>query len=287
MKLATTLLATTAAGAIAFAAAVALNGPENKTGQLMSPGTVKIEPGLIDYRLPGEYLASGHPVDAPVTPVRFPDGFEMMQYQVSAGDYALCVADGNCKPADGAQAGADLPVTGIDYKDAVNYADWLSDRTGEGWRLPTDAEWTFAAAERFRDEILGPAGDVNNPAARWLAQYRQEASNAAPLPEPQSFGHFGTNGKGVADIAGNVWEWTSTCYVRATVEPDGQLARRIENCGVRVAAGRHRAYMSFFIRDGKSGGCAAGLAPTNLGIRLVRDPPSLLARMKALVSLDG
>jgi hypothetical protein len=40
--------------------------------------------------------------------------------------------------------------------------------------------------------------------------------------------------------------------------------------------------MSYFIRDGKSGGCAAGMAPDNLGIRLVREPDSLLARLRKL-----
>ena len=50
----------------------------------------------------------------------------------------------------------------------------------------------------------------------------------------------------------------------------------IENCGVHVVAGFHRTYMSNFIRDGKSGGCAIGLPPDNLGFRLVREPKGFL-----------
>lgn len=84
-------------------------------------------------------------------------------------------------------------------------------------------------------------------------------------------------------MGGNVWEWTSTCYVRATIEGDGRLCYATENCGVRVAGGRHRASMSFFIRDGKSGGCAAGMPPANLELRLVRDMPTLWARLRATV----
>lgn len=81
----------------------------------------------------------------------------------------------------------------------------------------------------------------------------------------------------------NVWEWTSTCYVRATTEADGRVYDATENCGVRVAGGRHRASMSFFIRDGKSGGCAAGMPPPNLGLRLVRDMPTLRGRLRASI----
>jgi formylglycine-generating enzyme required for sulfatase activity len=88
-------------------------------------------------------------------------------------------------------------------------------------------------------------------------------------------------------MSGNVWEWTSTCYTRATIDRDGNPGQSVENCGARVAGGKHRAYMSFFIRDGKSGGCAAGMAPHNLGIRLVREQPSLLAKLKVLLDLRG
>ncbi|TKB99534.1 MAG: formylglycine-generating enzyme family protein, partial [Mesorhizobium sp.] len=81
--------------------------------------------------------------------------------------------------------------------------------------------------------------------------------------------------KGVADIAGNVWEWTSTCYSHAIIAIDGKrIESSIDNCGVHVVEGFHRTYMSDFIRDGKSGGCAVGTPPDNLGFRLVRDRPS-------------
>lgn len=51
------------------------------------------------------------------------------------------------------------------------------------------------------------------------------------------------------------------------------------NCGVRVAAGAHRSYMTNFIRDPRGGGCAAGLPPANLGFRLVREEAGPLALM--------
>src|SRR3546814_5931376 len=85
----------------------------------------------------------------------------------------------------------------------------------------------------------------------------------------QPLGHFGENSLGFADMAGNVWEWTNTCFSRH------QLAAPVlpprEDCGVRVLAGAHLAAMSDFIRDPRSGACSVGLPPANLGFRLVRE----------------
>ena len=57
------------------------------------------------------------------------------------------------------------------------------------------------------------------------------------------------------------------------------VAKTSANCGVRIAEGAHRAYVTDFIRDARAGGCAAGTPPDNLGFRLVRDEPSFVARI--------
>ena len=246
-------------------------------------GIVTVAPGSFEFRLPGEYLKDGRPVDAPKRAVAFRRSFKIMKDEVSAADYAACVAARACEAAEGGNASATLPVTGVSYRDATAYAAWLSAKTGETWRLPTDEEWAFAAAERRSDDALGVSQDKANPAARWLARYRAEAGAAGKRDaEPKPLGHFGLNSNGLSDIAGNVWEWTSTCYTRATMSEGGKVASNTDNCGVRVVAGRHRGYMSTFIRDGRSGGCAAGLAPDNLGFRLVREGPSLISYMRGL-----
>ena len=72
-------------------------------------------------------------------------------------------------------------------------------------------------------------------------------------------------------MAGNVCEWTATCYARNALDA-GVVAATV-NCGIRVVEGRHRTYMSDFIRDARAGGCSVGTPPRNLGFRLVRDDP--------------
>ena len=236
--------------------------------------TVFIAPGTVEYSQPGEFLAGGRPVAAPTEQVAFESSIEIMAYQVGLQDFQRCVADGACKPADAAPgAPGHVPVTGVSYNDAVAYAAWYSRKTGETWRLPTDAEWAYAAGERFTGDIFVTADDPSNPAVAWIRRYREEAERGrARDPQPKPAGFFGPNANGVFDMAGNVWEWTSTCYFRATLSPDrAEIVDTVENCGVHVMEGRHRAYMSNFIRDGKSGGCAVGTPPENLGFRLVRE----------------
>lgn len=236
--------------------------------------TVTLVPGSITYPLPGEFLRNGRPQANPLLSRQLNKPIVIMTYQVSVSDYAACVTAGGCQPAQETRAvPPDAPVTGVSYLDAQGYAQWYSKATGDDWRLPSDDEWAFAAAERFAGEFEGVEIDAKNPARRWLTSYKAEVDiNRKPDPLPRSRGSFGVNSLGLADFSGNVWEWTSTCYVRTTLAAGGAgVTSSVDNCGVHVLEGLHRAYMSNFVSDGKSGGCAVGTPPDNLGFRLVRD----------------
>lgn len=242
--------------------------------------TVMLRAGQVTWPAPGEFLVGGRPAAAPRAEVTFRQPLEIMAYQVGAADYLRCVGEGACRALDArVEPAPDLPVTGVSHDDAVAYANWYSRRTGESWRLPTDAEWAYAAGERFGGETSAEADDPANPAIAWIRRYREEAAlRRAPDPAPKPAGHFGANAAGLYDIAGNVWEWTSTCYARTTFAKDRKTVEStIENCGVHVVEGRHRTYMSNFVRDAVSGGCAVGTPPDNLGFRLVREPRPLLS----------
>jgi formylglycine-generating enzyme required for sulfatase activity len=182
-----------------------------------------------------------------------------------------------------------MPAIGVSFDDAEDYARWLSAKTGETWRLPDIAEWAFAAGSQAVDHALIKETDAANPADRWLAFYEKEAAlgvgNTSALPEPA--GTYGENEFGVADMTGTVWEWTSTCNSRVSLDAAGRQIADVQSCGIRFLEGRHRTPMSTFIRDGRSGGCSVGAPPDNLGFRLVREPGwfakllGLLPRLKA------
>jgi len=221
------------------------------------------------YRPAGDFSRDGRPAEAPLREARLATSIKIMNRQVTAGEYARCVDDGGCPKIPHASTIADRPMVGVSWRDATAYAEWLTNKTGLVHRLPTDEEWVFAAGDKDRDEPL-PLVDPIDPAQAWIARYEAEANRARPgALDPQPVGTFGRNDNGLQDIGGNVWEWTNTCFLRMTLEPTGAAHVTNTNCGVRVVQGAHRTYMTDFIRDPRTGGCAAGVPPANLGFRLV------------------
>lgn len=242
---------------------------------------VELQPGALSYRAAGDFTRAGRQAEAPLLSLRFARPLSIMKHQVSAADYQHCVDEGACRALDrGITVAADRPAVQVSWHDADAYAGWLSRKTGDQYRLPTDEEWAFAAGSKFRDDGL-PVDD-SDPSRRWIARYERESNRQfAADSTPQPFGTFGANENGLLDIAGNVWEWTSTCFVRTALDDAGQSISKSSNCGVRVAEGQHRAYVTDFIRDARAGGCAAGVPPSNLGFRLVREQQPLISRLSS------
>lgn len=255
------------------------------------PDTVMIQPRRMTYREDGDFQKNNYPIDAPLKTRRLEYSFEIMKYQVTVGDYARCVNDGGCQPAETTMqalrtSAVDHPVVGVSYDDAKAYAEWLSRKTGENWALPTDEQWAFAAGSRFANDAVGDESvESANPALRWLRDYELQSErkqNRDPAVRP--LGAFGENEHGIADIAGNVWEWTNTCHRRVNLDAYNRVASENVICGVYVVNGKHRAAMSSFIRNPKSGGCSVGLPPDNLGFRLIRERSWYTSALKRIKS---
>lgn len=200
-------------------------------------------------------------------PVRFDmvdggNGLAVMRNEVTIGQWRQCVSDGGCsfmpRPGPGA-LDDNYPVTGVGALDASEFAAWAAHVTGEPWRLPTLEEWYgFSGVEPFRPKKI-----FTDPRLAWAATYGAEGVIDPTLQKPSA---FGVNGRGIADVHGNVWEWTATCVVPALAGDDG-------HCPAYFAAGEHEAKVPVFVRDPSAGGCATGTPPAHLGLRLVRDLP--------------
>jgi len=246
-------------------------------GPAGAPVVIELAPRNFTYRPAGDFIRAGHPATPRLLTTRLERPLAIMKHQVSAADYQACVEDRACRPLQSDVAVAlDRPAVQVSWHDATAYAAWLSRRTGDAYRLPSDVEWAFAAGSRLRDD--GLIVDADDPSRRWIARYERETATEADSAT-RSFGAFGVNENGVADLAGNVWEWTSTCFDRSELDEAGAIIRTRPNCGVRLAEGAHRAYVTDFIRDARAGGCATGVPPANLGFRLVREPRAWMSRI--------
>ena len=139
--------------------------------------------------------------------------FALAKFETRFDEWDTCLAEGGCshRPSDRGWGGGAQPVINVSWNDAQEYLAWLSARTGERYRLPSEAEWEYAArADTTGRHHHGDCmtSDLANFNAHWPAhgcprgEYRRRA-----LP----VGSFPANQYGLHDMHGNVWQWVQDC----------------------------------------------------------------------------
>ena len=110
----------------------------------------------------------------------------------------------------------DHPVIHVSWNDAMAYCAWLSEKIGKTYRLPTEAEWEYAAREGGKAVLFGNGENILYPAQANFdarADYKKPYSVVGTYREKTtSVGTFAPNALGLYDMAGNVWEWCSDWY---------------------------------------------------------------------------
>jgi formylglycine-generating enzyme required for sulfatase activity len=182
----------------------------------------------------------------------------------------------------GKNADSRLPVVNVSWNDAKAYVDWLSQRTGKTYRLPSEAEFEYAlragTATRYwwgdgtpsgKVENLTGSGDRSPSGRRWsnaFQGYRDGFWGPAPVMS------FAPNAFGLYDIDGNVSEWVQDCwhdsYLRA---PRDGGAWVNPGCGSRVVRGGSWGSSPDQVRSAYRQGVDAGVRSGRVGFRVLRE----------------
>ena len=145
------------------------------------------------------------------------EGFWFAKYEVTNRQYGEFLrATGFPEPGywdDTNYNKPDMPVTAVKFYEALGYIEWAN------LRLPTEAEWEYVASGGHQYEYPTNNGSVDHDNANFWGVGGKDTWLETPAP----VGTFPANPYGIYDLAGNVWEWTSSLYYRYPyVETDGR-----------------------------------------------------------------
>lgn len=182
--------------------------------------------------LRGDIAGDGDDDERPVQELRIRP-FAIGVHEITFDDYErFCTATGAPCPDDQGWGRDDRPVINVSWEEATAYTVWLSKVTGERYRLPTDAEWEYAARAGTKTRYWWGDGPVSRASNCEGCGSIWDGDKSAPV------GRFPPNPFGLHDTAGNVFEWVADCWHGKfdDVPRDGSPLEK-PNCGKRVIRG--------------------------------------------------
>jgi formylglycine-generating enzyme required for sulfatase activity len=186
------------------------------------PNMIFVKGGTFDM---GDVMGDGDGVESnelPVQSVTLSD-YELADSPQTWWQYGLyCFAKVIELPLDSGFGRADKPVINVNWNDAVRYTEWLSLHRGRKYRLPTDAEWEFAARECGLKVKFGNGKDIADPEEINFDSYViTPVSNSGENRHGTSpVKTFTPNSLGIFDMSGNIWEWCAD-YFEIGIESKG------------------------------------------------------------------
>ncbi len=264
----------------------------------------------------GSFMMGSQPGEAgrknsegPQHKVTIARSFAIGRYEVTVGDFGRfvaatayrtdaernvgrkgCVTEKNGKMqylegsswlATGFRQEVNEPVTCVSWNDAIAYADWLSTQTGKRYRLPTEAEWEYAA--RAGTQTAYYWGDDPDQTCRHVNLFDQALKRKSPewaavscddgVIYTAEVGRYMPNAFGLHDMFGNVFEWVEDCWHEnyEGAPTDGSAWTRGDDCGKRVKRGGTWLALLPGVRSaGRDWGSAAARSYIS-GFRLAQD----------------
>ncbi len=187
--------------------------------------------------------------------------FAMSRYEITFDDYDR-FADPTTRPRPSGEGWGrgNRPVINVFWDDATAYAEWLGIQTGKAYRLPTEAEWEYAARAGteteywWGNEIGTNRTNCGGSGSQWSGK------QTAPV------GSFATNPFGLYDILGNVWEWTCSVY-----KGEEQRCADKHDDGYRLLRGGSWSYNNLACRSAYRFWVNSDHRKNDIGLRVVCD----------------
>ena len=221
--------------------------------------------------------------EKPIHEVKIQKRFEMSAHEITFEQYDYYVwsmaktakkltVDQSNQPKyafDEAWGRENRPVINVNWDDAQGYSEWLGKEIGQSCRLPSEAEWEYAARAgstthyAWGDEVGENNANCNGCGSEW------DGKQTAPVES------FKPNAFGLYDMHGNVWEWVQDCYVGNYTEASNLgLATEQAKCSSRVLRGGSWGNGTDDVRSAIRSGNRPVVRGYNLGFRVVCGLPS-------------
>ncbi|WP_339721048.1 formylglycine-generating enzyme family protein [uncultured Paraglaciecola sp.] len=201
--------------------------------------------------------------------------FDLMETEVTFAMWDLCVVEGGCnhKPEDGEKVGdkgwgrVNRPVINVSYDDITQqFIPWLNKTTGQTFRLPSEAEWEYAArAGSTRKYHWGDSIDCSK------ARYGYHSRECGGQKSTDPVKSFSPNAFGLYDMLGNVMEMTQDCWNDSYQgAPTNSKAWLNGNCSRHVARGGSWYPVPFYVRSAYRGNVSSDARMATAGFRLAQ-----------------
>jgi len=237
----------------------------------------------------GDTWGGGESDEKPTHKVTFTYNFYIGKYETTFDEYdAFCEATGKSSPDDKNWGRGNRPVINVTWWDAIDYCNWLSekeklpkaydsngnllDKDGRvttditkvlGYRLPTEAEWEYAARGGSKSKGYKYSGSDNVDEVAWYS------SNSGS--RTQEVGKKVPNELAIYDMSGNVWEWCSDWY--GSYSSSAQTNPYNNSGSDRVDRGGGWYFSAAYVRVADRGSLSPTYAYNALGFRITRTVP--------------
>jgi formylglycine-generating enzyme required for sulfatase activity len=198
--------------------------------------------------------------------------FAIGKFEVTFGEWDACIAASRChrRPNDWGWGRGKQPVIGVSWDEITEqYLPWLSRKTGKAYRLPSEAEWEYAARAGSTTPFWW-GSSISTDQANYNGNFTYGGGPKGEYRQkPMPVDSFAPNLWGLYNVHGNVGEWVQDCWSDIGALSDGS-ASLTGACNWRVNRGGSFDNTPSYLRSGGRWVLSAGLSSPSLGFRLAR-----------------